>query len=194
MEANSRIILVCMGQRVTRRKEAMDDLLLLFQVFGRVLKMIIFSQRSLLKAFIEFSSSKAASRAVLAVHDRSANYLGRVRVFKSPLSQLQMANRFLSCRQFESEEAFARGVARARKRINSRVGRVDLVGMDLLKSKVISSQTQSFPNCSKNESRIRFNTFAETQHNKSSGQNQTGIFAKKSEVEIMSGNLVSFLF
>lgn len=102
---NPHILLVCIG--FTNTTDSLspityDDLFLLFHPFGKINKIIIFSQKILLKAFVEFKLIEDAQKAIEAYHDRNLNNFGKIRVFESPLKELTFNNKFLSFKNFDN--------------------------------------------------------------------------------------------
>lgn len=102
---NSHILLVCIGfnnSSNTLSSLTIDDLFLMFHPFGQIRKIIIFSQKILLKAFVEFKNKNNADNAISIFNDRNLNNFGKIRVYHSPLQQLSFNNKFLSFKNFES--------------------------------------------------------------------------------------------
>lgn len=82
----SKILLLCLGldvQNKVYKKIKIKDLLDIFQVFGVVRKIIIFSKKKFLKAFLEFSTFMEAQQAVKLASDSFINNIGKARLYFS---------------------------------------------------------------------------------------------------------------
>lgn len=102
---NSQILLVCIGFNNdcnTLSSLTIDDLFLIFNPFGQIKKIIIFSQKILLKAFVEFEQEEDANNAIDTLHDHNLNNFGKVKVYNSPLKELSFNNKFLSFKNFDN--------------------------------------------------------------------------------------------
>lgn len=99
----SRILLVCIGliPNVGYPQEiSIDDLFLIFHIFGKINSIIIFSQKSPVKAFVEFSTIGEAEKVKEFLHDKHLNAFGKMKVFPSPLQKLETSNKFLEVKDF----------------------------------------------------------------------------------------------
>lgn len=99
----SNILLVCVGldsDKSAVRKLDVNDLYALFRPFGSLSKVIIFSKKVLLKAFLEFRSIDSASRAREQLHDCFINDYGRSRLYFSALQELSFSNKYLEYKEY----------------------------------------------------------------------------------------------
>lgn len=95
---DSTILLACFGQelgRVQGCESGVLDLQRVFAPFGSLRKIIIFSRKFVLKAFVEFGRIEDARRAREALNERMVFGLGCARVYFSALQQLANSNRYL---------------------------------------------------------------------------------------------------
>ena len=95
---NSSILLVCIGQELgwpSTREAGVGELRELFAAFGALRKIIVFSRKFVLKAFVEFARPEDAKRARVTANERLLPGLGRARVYFSALQQLASGNRYL---------------------------------------------------------------------------------------------------
>ena len=114
----STILLVCLGldsDKTAAKKADVADLHALFRPFGSLSKVIIFSKKVLLKAFLEFRSAECASLARAELHDCFINDYGRVRLYFSALQELTFSNKYLAYKEYADggEGAFLATVSRA---------------------------------------------------------------------------------
>lgn len=101
----SSILLLCLG--VERRGEeskypSVQDLRRIFGSFGPLLKVVIFSRKSILKAFVEFQNSFFASRARAALNGKGIEPYGVAKIYFSGLQELAA-----NCPSLESWDAFS---------------------------------------------------------------------------------------
>lgn len=100
---NPRILLVCIGFNLPQKRLSsltIDDLFLMFHIFGKINKIIIFSQKFLLKAFIEYQKPSDAQKVVEVYHEKNLNNYGKIRIFPSPMKVLTFSNKFLTSKDF----------------------------------------------------------------------------------------------
>lgn len=100
---NSSILLACISRenQCSRLFDfGVDDLHSLFAGFGEVCRVLIFSRRVQLKAFVQFSTPEEARLARSFLHDGFLNDIGPVHVYFSALQGLDFSNRLLECREF----------------------------------------------------------------------------------------------
>ena len=83
------------------RKVTVDDLVSIFLPFGELEKVIIFSKKTCLKAFVEFVDVECAVLACNFVHKSQINDFGFARTFFSPMQKLQLSNNFLEFKDFQ---------------------------------------------------------------------------------------------
>ena len=99
----SNILLVCLGldsDKSAVKKVDVTDLHALFRPFGSLSKVIIFSKKVLLKAFLEFRSIDSAMRAREQLHDCFINDYGRSRLYFSALQELSFSNKYLEYKEY----------------------------------------------------------------------------------------------
>ena len=101
---NSKILLICIGLNPNigyPQEVSINDLFLIFHIFGKINSIVIFSQKSPVKAFVEFSLIEEANKVKESLHDMHLNAFGKVRIFPSPLKQLETSNKFLEVKDFK---------------------------------------------------------------------------------------------
>lgn len=101
---NSRILLICIGLNPNigyPQEVSINDLFLIFHIFGKINSIVIFSQKSPVKAFVEFSSITEANKVKDSLHDKHLNAFGKIRIFPSPLKKLETSNKFLEVKDFK---------------------------------------------------------------------------------------------
>ena len=101
---NSRILLICIGLNPNigyPQEVSIDDLFLIFHIFGKINSIVIFSQKSPVKAFLEFSKGEEAQKVQETLHDKHLNAFGKIRIFPSPLEKLETSNKFLEVKDFK---------------------------------------------------------------------------------------------
>lgn len=94
----STILLVCLGQESARAEPqgaGLAELHAAFGPFGALRKIIVFSRKFVVKAFVEFAAADDARRARAALNDCAVAGLGRARVYFSALQQLTSSNKYL---------------------------------------------------------------------------------------------------
>lgn len=101
----SSILLLCLG--VERRGgepqyPSVQDLRRIFGSFGPLLKVVIFSRKSTLKAFVEFQNAFFASRARTALNGKGLEPYGIAKLYFSALQELAA-----NCPSLESWDAFS---------------------------------------------------------------------------------------
>ena len=72
----------------------------IFEKFGVLRKIIIFSKDVVVKAFVEFESTEQASSAKTFLHDCHYNDFGKVKVFFSALQKLDINSKYLEFKDF----------------------------------------------------------------------------------------------
>lgn len=103
----SRILLLCIrlnSEPGSPQEVSIDDLFLVFHIFGKIQSIVIFSQKSPIKAFLEFSQIEEAERVKEAFHEKHLNAFGKIRVFPSPLAKLETSNKFLEVKDFSQTD------------------------------------------------------------------------------------------
>lgn len=102
---DSTILLMCLGQELGRSgacETSVIELQRVFAPFGSLRKIIIFSRKFVLKAFVEFGRIEDARRAREVLNERVVVGLGRARVYFSALQQLANSNRYLESWDYKS--------------------------------------------------------------------------------------------
>lgn len=103
----STIVLLCLGLDTDKSEVKKMDIAKLKQIFrkyGRLKKVIIFTRKILLKAFLEFFDFESASAAKNAVHEQIVGNYGKARLYFSPLQDLKACNKFVECWEYSDEK------------------------------------------------------------------------------------------
>jgi hypothetical protein len=102
MEINSaersKILLLCLGLDTDMedvKKMTVHDLHKIFKIFGCLQKIIIFSKKDILKAFLEYDTFENAELAKDFVHESFMNNYGKARLYYSSMNELRFSNRYL---------------------------------------------------------------------------------------------------
>lgn len=106
----STILLVILGiDAPAGASRAMNVALLqsIFEHFGSLQRIIIFTKDVIVKAFIEFSAPEDAAEAKAFVHNSVFNNSGIIRVFFSALQKLEFSSRFVECKDLNPTRAAA---------------------------------------------------------------------------------------
>lgn len=94
----STILLVCLGldtDKVEIKKVGIAELKGIFDGYGHLKKVIIFTRKVLLKAFLEYDSFESAEAAKNAIHETLVKNYGKARVYFSPMQDLKFSNKYL---------------------------------------------------------------------------------------------------
>jgi hypothetical protein len=94
---------MCVGMdqpEPTYRDVHLDDLNHFLRPFGEISRLLIFSKKTQLKAFVEFVALEAAQTARVILHDSTVDKLGKVRLFFSALQSLEFSNRYLEYKEY----------------------------------------------------------------------------------------------
>ena len=100
---SSTILLVCIGMDSSEplyRSLHLENIHPMLQPFGEVSRLLIFSKKTQLKAFVEFVSLDSAILARTVLHDSSLNHFGKIRLFFSAMQSLQFSNRDLEYHEY----------------------------------------------------------------------------------------------
>lgn len=103
---NSRILLACIGdedQPQIFRELHISDVHDVFSPLGSVCKIMLFSKRLLLKAFVEYATAEEAAAALAFLHDCQLNSVGKVQVYFSALQALESSERCLEYKEYPVE-------------------------------------------------------------------------------------------
>lgn len=102
---DSKILLLCLSSihdsKLTSHP-SLEDLRCIFGHFGQLRKIIIFSRKTIFKAFVEFSESASALKAKRALNCRFILRFGRARIYPSLLESLGNSNEHLEYWEEES--------------------------------------------------------------------------------------------
>lgn len=88
----STILLACLGLNTNKqiiKDITIKDIVLLFGEEDNIRKILIFSRKKVLKAFIEFESFEAAEKMKIRYHNQFAGVYGKVRLYFSPLKEVK---------------------------------------------------------------------------------------------------------
>lgn len=91
----SKILLVCLGFNAkmrTTKQIGVDLLENMFNRYGQLSKILIFSKKNLLKAFVEFDNLESSSKAVEALNNTVLPVYGKITVYYSSIGQVKIAN------------------------------------------------------------------------------------------------------
>ena len=105
MNGYSNILLVCLNSShnlMSASQPTTKDLRRIFSSFGRLRKTIIFSRKTIFKAFVEFYDSASAMKAQKALDSKVMLRFGRARVYPSLLKSLGNSNEYLEYWEEES--------------------------------------------------------------------------------------------
>ena len=94
----SRILLLNLGLDTDKsciKAVGVAELKEIFAGFGALTKVIVFTRKTLLKAFVEFSEAEGAERAKIALHEKVVKSYGKARLYYSPLQHLKFSNKYL---------------------------------------------------------------------------------------------------
>lgn len=94
----STILLVCLGldsDKTEIKKIGVEELREMFDEFGRLVKVIIFTRKIILKAFVEYETFEIAERAKNAIHETFVKNYGKARLYFSPQQNLKFSNKYL---------------------------------------------------------------------------------------------------
>lgn len=79
----------------------------IFEHFGSLQRIIIFTKDAIVKAFVEFTVPEEAADAKAFVHNNSFNSFGLIRVFFSALQKLEFSSRFVECKDLNPTRTVA---------------------------------------------------------------------------------------
>ena len=68
------------------------DIKNIFKVFGKIIRILIFDRRQMIKAFVEFESASSTHLAISTIHGTKINNFGECRVTSSEKSKLEFKN------------------------------------------------------------------------------------------------------
>lgn len=105
----SRILLLNLGldtDKIEIKKIGVAELKEIFNDFGHLTKVIVFTRKVLLKAFLEYDSFDSADKAKKAVHEKIVKTYGKARAYFSPLQDLKFSNKYL---EFWEESSMDKG-------------------------------------------------------------------------------------
>ena len=103
----SKIILLCLG--LNNKKKKINDLQIkdifkIFKIFGKILKIIIFSKKKILKAFLEFENNEITEKVKIFLHEHFIDDLGKARIYFSDRQKLDFSNKFLEYKDYTLKE------------------------------------------------------------------------------------------
>ena len=116
----STILLMCLGTEQTHEQTktlSVKTLRQFFIPFGPLCKIIIFSKRVQLKAFIEFSDLQDAMEAKTFMHNTELNSFGNLKLYFSARQTLEFSNQFLEYKEYSPAK---RNSARTSVRLSAR--------------------------------------------------------------------------
>lgn len=107
----SRILLLNLGldtDKVAIKTVGVKELRDIFGGFGQLTKVIVFTRKLLLKAFLEYADFESAEKAKSAFHEKTVKNYGKARLYFSPLQNIKFSNKYL---EFWEEGAKDNGLA-----------------------------------------------------------------------------------
>ena len=103
----SSILLLCLGldsDKSEVKKVDVKELKEIFGDFGQLKKVIIFTRKILLKAFLEYENFEQAEKAKNAIHESFVKNYGKARLYFSPMQDLKFSNKYLEFWEDGAEE------------------------------------------------------------------------------------------
>lgn len=94
----SSILLLNLGldsDKCAIKKVGVRELKAIFAEYGRLRKIIVFTRKVLLKAFLEYEDISQAEAAKAAVHETVIGNYGKARLYFSPMEKLEFSNKYL---------------------------------------------------------------------------------------------------
>lgn len=94
----STILLLCLGldsDKTEIKKVGIAELKEIFGGYGHLKKVIIFTRKLLLKAFLEYECFETAEVAKNSVHEKFIKNYGKARLYYSPMQNLKFSNKYL---------------------------------------------------------------------------------------------------
>lgn len=104
----SSILLLCLSKDSQTARPLFitaNELRVLFSPFGLLSKIVIFSKKEVLKAFVEFQDVASATKALKALDKTSSKFFGKIRVFFSALQQLTLKHDVIDSWQVSSADS-----------------------------------------------------------------------------------------
>lgn len=117
----STILLACIGvdePSARYRDLHVDDLHTVFSQFGEVCKVIIFSKRSQLKAFIEYMTAEQSAIARSFLHNCTLDNFGQTRIYFSAMQGLEFSNKYLEYKEYTAPRRDSLGSQLASTRLS----------------------------------------------------------------------------
>lgn len=94
----SRILLLNLGldsDKTAIRKVGVKELKEIFEKYGHLRKIIVFTRKILLKAFLEYDNFEQAQNAKNTVHETIVKNFGKARLYFSAIQELEFSNKYL---------------------------------------------------------------------------------------------------
>ena len=94
----STILLLCLGldtDKTEIKKVGVKQLKEIFREFGDLKKVIVFTRKVILKAFLEYENFENAELAKNAIHETFVKNYGKARIYYSPMQFLTFSNKYL---------------------------------------------------------------------------------------------------
>ena len=94
----SRILLLNLGldtDKTAIKKVTVKELKEIFGKYGHLKKIVVFTRKTLLKAFLEYRNFEEAEAAINAVHETFVSSYGKARLYFSPMQVLKFSNKYL---------------------------------------------------------------------------------------------------
>lgn len=103
----SNILLLNLGldtDKTAIKKVGVKELKEVFEEYGQLKKIIVFTKKVLLKAFLEYEELDQAENAKNKIHDTIVRNYGKARLYFSPMRQLEFSNKYLEFWEAKSPE------------------------------------------------------------------------------------------
>lgn len=103
----STILLLCLGldsDKTEVKKVNVQELRDIFGDFGSLKKVIIFTRKILLKAFLEYENYEEAETAKNNIHETFVKNYGKARLYFSPMQDLKYSNKYLEYWEDSAQE------------------------------------------------------------------------------------------
>jgi hypothetical protein len=133
-DKKSKILLLCLGIGLPRPVISdirIQDLVNLFEHFGFLKKIMIFSKSAFVKAFVEFDSQEVAELVKETLHESVINNLGLTKVYYSGLKEVKCSNNFLDFWE-GAKHICKEGLTNSTKEITRRGSMISQKDYDLL--------------------------------------------------------------
>ena len=189
----STILLLCLGLDTELddvKRMTVHDIHKIFKVFGTLKKIIIFSKKEILKAFLEYDTFSGAKNAKTFIHENFMNNFGRARLYYSAMNELKFSNRYLEYWDYTQKDDL-------NKDLSTEIGSVHTPindftkkdSIEVLDNEVINDKFNSFDSIPLSLE----NVFVKSKSNSFSEKNQYVKIDNKENIRFKSHSNVSVL-